>query len=119
MKHNFITEFTFKFPEIFISLHNSAYTQTEDFRLSDYVILFYVRGVNFSIKAFILCKKLMLFLYVCCSQHNLSEVAGIRMLHLYSEIPPYSGYFGLGACEIIRIKLNYLYLKRLCWFSSF
>ena len=66
--------------------------QTQDFRFSDYVILFYVRGVNFSIKAFISCKKLMLFLYVCCSQHNLSEVAGIWMLNLYSEIPLYSGY---------------------------
>ena len=35
------------------------------------------------------------------------------------KIPPYSGYFGLGVCERIRIKLNYIYLKRLCWFSSF
>ena len=31
------------------------------------------------------------------------------MLHLYSEIPPYSGYFGLGVCEIISLTLNYIF----------
>ena len=106
MKYNYITEFTFKFPEIFISLHNSGYTQVQDFRLSDHV----VRGINFSIKAFISCKKINV-VYVCfLLSTQLSEVAGMWMIHLYSEIPPYSGYFGLGVCEIIGIKQNYIYI---------
>ena len=40
-----------------------------------------------------------------------SEIAGVWMLHLYSENPPYSGYFGLGVCEIIRLNLNHIYIK--------
>ena len=42
---------------IFISLHNSASAQIQNFRLSDYAILFYVHDVNFSVNTFISCKK--------------------------------------------------------------
>ena len=86
--------------------------QIQNFRLSDYAILFYVHDVNFSVNTFISCKRYCCFPYVCCSQHNFSEIARVWMLHLYSEIPQYSGYFGLGVCEIIRLNLNHIYLKR-------
>ena len=34
-------------------------------------------------------------------------------LHLYSDISPYSDYFGLLVGEMNLIKLNYIYLERL------
>ena len=33
------------------------------------------------------------------------------MLHLYSEIPPFSGHFGLRVCEIINFKTKLYVFK--------
>ena len=97
---------------IFISLHIFASAQIQNFRLSDYAILFYVHDVNFSVNTFISCKNIVVFRMFVALNTFFSEIARVWMLHLYSEIPPYSGYFGPGVCEIIRLNLNHIYLKR-------
>ena len=57
-------------------------------------------------------KNVVVFRMIVALNKFFSEIARVWMLHLYSEIPPYSGYFTLGVCEIIRLNLNQIYLKR-------
>ena len=104
---------------IFISLHNSASAQIQNFRLSDNAILFYVRDVNFQLICSFRAKNILVFRMCVVLNTIFSEIARVWMLHLYSENPSYSCYFGLEVCEIIRLNLNHIYLKWQCWFSSF
>ena len=52
----------FNFPWFsFLSVHNSASAQIQNFRLSDYAILLYVHDVYFSINTLISCKNSVVF----------------------------------------------------------
>ena len=97
---------------IFISLHNSASVQIKffDFLITPFYSTF-MMSIFQLIRAF-RAKNIVVFRMFVALNTLFSEIARVWMLHLYSEIAPYSGYFGLGVCEIIRLNLNHIYLKR-------